>query len=163
MQSGLRDERVIIIDPEHLRALQSADDERDGLQLCPRFRYRLFVYSEGFDVEIVGKIFKPAFVGDLGGEKEETKSNGGCLHLVGKDGRELSDKLENGRYFGLPLILLSPEISQKFVRRKESVRTRCSRSLYRRQSLMEEVISAGYVKRIRSPPASKCLRAVCRS
>jgi hypothetical protein len=55
------------------------------------------------DVKIIGKVLKPAFVGDLGGEEEEAKSDRGCFDGCGEDGGELAGEFENSRDFGLPV------------------------------------------------------------
>jgi hypothetical protein len=106
MQRRLRDQRIIIIHPKHLGALQSLDNERDRLQLRTALGDVVFVYCERLDVEIVGEVFESAFVGDLGGEEEETEGDCRRFDLGAEDGSELAHEFEDVFYFGFPVVLL---------------------------------------------------------
>lgn len=85
MQSGFGDEGIEIIHVEHLSASQSADDERDSLELCARLRNVVFVHTECLHVEVVCEIFESTFIGDLGGQEEQSEGDIGSIDGGGKD------------------------------------------------------------------------------
>lgn len=62
------------------------------------------------DVKVIGKVLKPTFVGDLGGEEEETKSNGRCFDRCSENGGKLADEFEDARNFGLPVRYLERKV-----------------------------------------------------
>lgn len=85
VQSGLRDERIVVINAEDARALEGADDERDRLQLRAALGDALLVHGERLDVEVVSEVLEAAFVRDLRGQEEEPQRDGRCFDLRGED------------------------------------------------------------------------------
>ena len=102
MQRRLGDQRCVVVHAKHLGVGKSTNNKRDGLQLRARLRDTVFVHAECLHIKVVCKVFEAAFVGDLGGEKEEAEGDGRCFNLGGKDGSELAHELEDGGHFGLP-------------------------------------------------------------
>ena len=74
----------------------------------------------------------------------------------------MAGEFEDRRDFGLPVGFLDQRV-RKLAMQVAGSLTRCSRFLYRLQSLIDEVMRAGKVNRMRSPPRSKCFLAICRS
>lgn len=113
VQSGLCDERVVVVWSEDSRRLESTDDDGDGLQLSPTLRDGLLVDDERLDVELVGKLLQACIVGDLGSEQEKAKTGLRRFNPVVEGGDELVNKLEGGRDLGLPVVVLrDPELGQ---------------------------------------------------
>ena len=85
VQRCLRDQRVVIVLAEDLRALERAHEEHDRLQLRTRVRYAILIHSEGLHIENIGEVFETTFVGDLGGEEEESQHDGRSFDLGEED------------------------------------------------------------------------------
>ena len=81
MQRRLRDQRVVVVEPEDARVRQRADDEGDRLQLRARLVDALLVDSERLHVEVVREVFEAALICNLRSEKEEAERDGGCVAL----------------------------------------------------------------------------------
>ena len=65
MKSGFCDKGIEIIHIEHLSACQSADDERNSLELRMRLRNVVFVHTECLHVQVVCMVFETTFIRDL--------------------------------------------------------------------------------------------------
>lgn len=74
MQCSLGDQGIVVVLAEHLRALQRADDEGNGLQLSAALRDAVLVHGESLYIEVIGEVFESALVRYLSGQEEETES-----------------------------------------------------------------------------------------
>ncbi len=73
VQRRLRDESIIIIFTEDLRALERADDQGDSLELRTTLRYAVLVYREGLHVKVVREVLEPALVRYLSGKEGQAE------------------------------------------------------------------------------------------
>ena len=62
-------------------------------------------------VEVICKIFKTAFIGNLCREKEETERNRGSFDRRGENGGKLADEFEDSGYFALPIDFLQSKFT----------------------------------------------------
>lgn len=116
MQRRLGDQRIVVVASKHPRPLQRPNDDRDGLKLCSTLRDRLLVDDEGLNVELVRELLETCFVGDLGGEEEESETGFGGFDAVVEDGDDLVDEFEDGGEFGFPGFVLRREKGREGVR-----------------------------------------------
>jgi len=85
MQSGFGDEGIEIIHVKHFSACQSADDERNGLELRARLRDTVFVHTECLHVEVICEVFETTFISNLGGQEEQSESDIGRIDGGGEN------------------------------------------------------------------------------
>lgn len=136
MQRRLGDQRVVVVAPEHSRPLERPNDDRDRLELSPTLRDRLLVDDEGLNVELVGEFLETCFVGDLGGEEEQSETGFGGFDAVVEDGDDLVDELEDGGEFGFPGVVLEREKRRKGKRSGSNLDASLERSLPSRTHLL---------------------------